>query len=330
MHMSKKIIVSSLIAALLATILTGCSQSNSNKLAKTTPELTKTVETQPIIIEATTDIKKSEATLLNNVSYTLGYSLAGNVSAQLEAQGATLDNTQILAGFKAGISNETSKFSQEQMQHIMQRFQKNLMATQQKKQVAAVLNSAKILLSNEQTPTVGPKDAKVAVIEFFDYQCVFCHKVAPIMVKVMDANPNVKYIFKEFPIFGQRWKASQYAAEMSVAAYMLNGAEGYLKYYNATFANVVEEGQLTVNDVNDTAKKVGINIVTAKRLIKEKKVTENIATDMKLSFDKLNITGTPAIIVIPLSGATAANTTVISGFAQQHAIQEAIDKAQGT
>ncbi|WP_192483004.1 MULTISPECIES: thioredoxin domain-containing protein [Cysteiniphilum] len=333
MRMSKKIIVSTLGAALFATVLAGCSQSDSKDSAKATPEATKTVATQPTAAETakptTADTKQSEATLLNNVSYTLGYSVAGNVSAQLKAQGATLDNAQVLAGFKAGISNEKGKFSQEQMQTIMQTFQKDLMAAQEKKQVTSVLENAKALLSNEQTPTIGPKDAKIAVIEFFDYQCVFCHKVAPIMEKVMDANPNVKYIFKEFPIFGQRWEASQYAAEMGIAAYMLNGAEGYLKYHNAVFASGIDEGKLTVKDVNDAAKKVGVDVAKAESLIKEKKVTDNIAADMKLGFDKLGIQGTPAIIVMPLSGATAANTTVIPGFAQQDAIQAAINKAQG-
>ncbi|WP_151193387.1 thioredoxin domain-containing protein [Cysteiniphilum sp. JM-1] len=334
MRMSKKIIVSTLGAALFATVLAGCSQSDSKDSAKATPEVTKTVATQPTATETAkpvtaADAQQSEATLINNVSYTLGYSVAGNVSAQLKAQGATLDNAQVLAGFKAGIANEKGKFSQEQMQTIMQTFQKDLMAAQEKKQVTSVLENAKALLSNEQTPTVGPKDAKVAVIEFFDYQCVFCHKVAPIMEKVMDANPNVKYIFKEFPIFGQRWEASQYAAEMGIAAYMLNGAEGYLKYHNAVFASGVDEGKLTVKDVNDAAKKVGVDVAKAESLIKEKKVTDNIAADMKLGFDKLGIQGTPAIIVMPLSGATAANTTVIPGFAQQDAIQAAINKAQG-
>lgn len=333
MRMSKKIIVSTLGAALFATVLAGCSQSDSKGSTKPTSEVTTTVGTQPTVDTTTTtttvDSHENEQTLINNVSYTLGYSVAGNVSAQLKAQGATLDNAQVLAGFKAGISNETGKFSQEQMQTIMQTFQKDLVVAQEKKQTASVLENAKALLYNEQTPTVGPKDAKVAVIEFCDYQCVFCHKIAPIMEKVMDANPNVKYIFKEFPIFGQRWEASQYAAEMGIAAYMLNGAEGYLKYHNAVFASGVDEGKLTVKDVNDAAKKVGVDVAKAESLIKEKKVTANITADMKLGFDKLGIQGTPAIIVMPLSGATAANTTVIPGFAQQDAIQAAINKAQG-
>lgn len=332
MCMSKKIIVSTLGAVLFATALAGCSKSDSKNSVKATPEVTANIETQPAVTEtaqpATTHTKHSEETLLNNVSYTLGYSVAGNISAQLKAQGATLDKAQVLVGFKEGISNEKGKFSQEQMKTIMQTFQKDLIAAQEKRQVISVLDNAKELLSNEQTPTIGPKNAKVAVIEFFDYRCVFCHKVAPIMEKVMDANPHVKYIFKEFPIFGQRWEASQYAAKMGIAAYMLNGAEGYLQYHKAVFSRSFDEVKLTVKDVDNAAKQVGVDIAKAEILIKDNKVTDKIAADMKLGFDKLGIQGTPVIIVMPISGATADNTTVIPGFAQQDAIQEAINKAR--
>ncbi len=334
MNISKKILIGAFGSALLATALAGCSKSESNGNNKASKEVTKSVETQ-VVAEPKEAIAKpsisanNEQELLQNVSYTLGYSVAGNVTAQLKAQGASLDNTAILTGFKAGISGQAGKFNPEQMQDIMQTFQKSLMLTQEAKQVKSVIENAKALLSNEQTPTVGPKDAKVAVIQFFDYQCVYCHKIAPIMEKVMDANPNVKYIFKEFPIFGQRWEASQYAAEMGIAAYILNGSEGYLKYHNAVFAKGIDEGKLSIKDINDVAKKLGIDVAKAESLIKEKKVTDNIAADMKLGFDKLGIQGTPAIIVIPLIGATTNNTTVIPGFAPQATIQDAINKAQG-
>ena len=30
------------------------------------------------------------------------------------------------------------------------------------------------LLGNPDTPATGPRDSSVAVVEFFDYQCIFC------------------------------------------------------------------------------------------------------------------------------------------------------------
>lgn len=38
-----------------------------------------------------------------------------------------------------------------------------------------LLEQQQALLTNPDTPATGPAEAKVAVIEFFDYQCVHCH-----------------------------------------------------------------------------------------------------------------------------------------------------------
>ena len=331
MKTSKKILLTSAVA-LASAALVGCGQSDKSATSETKPAATSTTThaNDKTTNSETAKTDSTQAQLMQNVSYTLGYSIGNNVTAQLKAQGASLNSQELMGGFKQAVAGKEGKFSQAQMEQIMQGFQHKLMAEQQTKQVSAVIDNAKALIDNAHTPTIGPKDAKVAVIEFFDYQCVFCHKVAPEMEKIMDANPNIKYVFKEFPIFGQRWEASQYAAEMGIAAYMLNGPQGYLEYHNAVFSPGIDEGKLTVKDVKDIAKKAGVNVEKADSLIKEKKVTDNIKNDLQLGFDKLDIKGTPAIIIMPLEGATKENTTVISGFSTQQAIQAAIDKAQST
>ncbi|QNQ22781.1 hypothetical protein HF650_14650 [Kosakonia sp. SMBL-WEM22] len=45
-----------------------------------------------------------------------------------------------------------------------------------------VMNNQAALLRDADKPVTGPAGAKVAVIEFFDYQCVFCRRLAPGMV----------------------------------------------------------------------------------------------------------------------------------------------------
>ena len=64
-----------------------------------------------------------------------------------------------------------------------------------------VMNNQAALLRDADTPVTSPADAKVAVIEFFDYQCVFCSRLVPGMEQVMKNRPDVRYIFKEWPIF---------------------------------------------------------------------------------------------------------------------------------
>ena len=57
------------------------------------------------------------------------------------------------------------------------------------------------LINDKDTPVIGNKDAEVVLIEFFDYNCVYCSKAAPDVEKIIKANPDMKFVFKEWPIF---------------------------------------------------------------------------------------------------------------------------------
>lgn len=77
--------------------------------------------------------------------------------------------------------------------------QRQQIAQQQAYVQLALQYRAELLSSN--SPSVGPADAKAAVVMFFDYQCSWCSKMAPVVENLIKANPDTRFIFKEFPIF---------------------------------------------------------------------------------------------------------------------------------
>ncbi|ALA24820.1 disulfide bond formation protein DsbA [Piscirickettsia salmonis] len=218
-----------------------------------------------------------------------------------------------------------------------QKLQQQQMKAQEKQQITAVLHAKKQLLSDPKTPTVGPSNAKVAVVEFFDYQCVFCSKVAPAIEKIMKDNPKVKFVFKDFPIFGQRWPTSTYAAEVGLVAYKQGGAKMYMNYHNGIYATGKDEGKLTNKDVDMVAKKAGVDLTKDKTLLSAGKTPPpSIQANFQLAGEALGLRGTPALVIMPTSGANEKNVTVFAGYpanpqggtaAAVTAIQQAIDKA---
>jgi protein-disulfide isomerase len=96
------------------------------------------------------------------------------------------------------------------------------------------------------------------VIEFFDYQCVFCSRFAPELEKVMKAQPDVRYLFKEWPIFGGRWEASLQAAQQGLTVWQKKGPQAYVTYHNAIYATGHNEGKLTAEDIHGAASKAGL------------------------------------------------------------------------
>ena len=68
--------------------------------------------------------------------------------------------------------------------------------------------------------TFGPADARVTVIEFFDFQCPGCKATAPEVLRLMQAHPDVRFVFKEWPILDRGDDTtSQYAARAALAAH---------------------------------------------------------------------------------------------------------------
>ncbi|MCK6964541.1 DsbA family protein [Enterobacter bugandensis] len=201
-----------------------------------------------------------------------------------------------------------------------------LQAQQQEKlqqvMTVAVLQNLAGLLNDKGTPSYGPDDAKVTVVEFFDYQCIYCARLAPELEKLIKANPGVRFIFKEFPIFGQRWPASQSAAKTGLQVWRQKGADAYLNYHNAIYATGHNEGKLTDADISTAAKAVKFDAETAPDVQGELEGINALA-------QQLGFNGTPALVVLPSTGASSDNVTVIPGYTSAEALQQAINHATG-
>lgn len=59
---------------------------------------------------------------------------------------------------------------------------------------------AKASLYHANDPIAGNPRGNVTVVEFFDYQCSYCIRMVPVMDAIIRANPNVRVVFKDFPI----------------------------------------------------------------------------------------------------------------------------------
>jgi protein-disulfide isomerase len=72
------------------------------------------------------------------------------------------------------------------------------------------------LVSHDNDPSIGPKNAKVTIVEFFDYNCGYCKAANEwVMKEATDRSGEVRVIFKEFPILRD---SSELAAKAALAA----------------------------------------------------------------------------------------------------------------
>lgn len=210
---------------------------------------------------------------------------------------------------------------------ILMKAYNSLQAKQQKEQENKSEQSTEIVIKNSQailedpnTPFIGPKDAKFAIIEFFDYNCVFCSKTAPALKEIIEKNKDVKFIFKEMPIFEDSFVTSKLGARLGIKVFKEKGSEAYVKYHNAIYETNHYEGTLTVDDVKKAAESVG---VTAD--LKDGEYEDVISKNMALATE-VGLNGTPAFVFMATSNHTDENTLVNMGALTVEQLQNVIDQ----
>lgn len=254
----------------------------------------------------------------------LGMALLGALA--FNAQAESIDFSKLTAQDK----EEIGKIAKDYMvahPELLIEMSDGLKAKQQEAQAKQLEENTKIaiamheqILNDKDTPFIGPENAKIAVVEFFDYNCVYCSRVAPELKVIMKNNPDIKFVFKEMPIFENRFPSSKLAAQVANKVFKEKGNDAYLKFHDAIYATKHFEGELTTADIEKAAKLVGVD-----PKVKADDFTDKIETNMKLS-EKLGIHGTPSFIFMPTANQNPDNTLIMMQAASKEELQSIIDQ----
>lgn len=134
----------------------------------------------------------------------------------------------------------------------------------------------------------GPTDAKLTLVEFFDYNCPYCRASIPALKAYYEKHKkDVRFSFIEFPIKGPD---STMVTRASLAA--RKQPDKYLAYH---FAMMAEEGLVTEEIAYEIAAKVGLNVEKLKLDMKGRDIDEAIDISHKLA-KKVKIDGTPTFV----------------------------------
>ena len=163
---------------------------------------------------------------------------------------------------------------------------------QQNKQAAAAeaakasLGKYRAQLERDPRDFVANPDGKITVVEFFDYRCGYCKVSAPEVLKLIAENPDVRFVFKEFPIFGGE---SNLAAQVALSE---PAKPKTLKLFEAFMA----EKALDAASNDRHLRAAGVDPAAAKAAGESAAVQKHIADTRELA-QALAIEGTPAFII---------------------------------
>ena len=200
-----------------------------------------------------------------------------------------------------------------------QALQQKQQQTVQQQAKSAIFDNAKQLFSGQLAVAGNPK-GKVTLVEFFDYQCIHCKKMAPTLDALVKKDSNLRVIYKEFPIFG---KSSEVASQAALAA----GMQGkYLQMHNALLK---VEKRLDDKVIMDTATSVGLDLNKLKKDMESQEVAQQLEANRQLA-EKMHLMGTPAFVVASTPAGqfnAKSDPSFIPGAATQEALQDLIKKS---
>lgn len=162
-------------------------------------------------------------------------------------------------------------------------------AESQKKTQETVDQLRATLENNKKDPVIGNANAKIKVIEFFDYYCGYCRKMLGINEQILSNNPDIQFIFKELPILGE---SSKKASRAAIAINMLD--ESKYKQFQKELLNLNEDA--TDELIKSIVRKIGIDVDNFSKALQNPEIDAILQDNIKVA-TQLELHGTPSYII---------------------------------
>ncbi len=109
--------------------------------------------------------------------------------------------------------------------------------------------SVEEVLHDPDQPVLGNPGGALTIVEYFDYQCPFCKRYHPDLVRAVEQDGNIRLLMKDWPIFGG---TSLRAAQLALGG-VTDGS-----YQRAHDALMATEGRLSEAQVYDALQAAGL------------------------------------------------------------------------
>ena len=175
---------------------------------------------------------------------------------------------------------------------------------------ADVLRNQRDLIERDpNAPVLGNPDGDVTVVEFFDYNCPYCRRAKPEIRALIEEDPNVRLVYREWPILGE---GSVFAAKAALAA----RAQG--KYEDFHWAMMAIDGRANEASVMRVAEDVGLDLDQLRQDMEAQEVAEHIETSMRLT-QALGFNGTPSFVI---------GDALVPGFVEKERLSDLVSEAR--
>lgn len=160
---------------------------------------------------------------------------------------------------------------------------------EQAKQADTIAQMKDRIFNSEHQAVVGNPAGKVTLVEFFDYNCGYCRGAVADMVALIDGEPDLRVVMKEFPILSE---GSVEAARVSVAVKNV-APEAYFDFHQEMFAR---DGQADKAKALAVVEDLGLDVDAIRTEAERDGTIDDVRESHELA-SALGISGTPSYVI---------------------------------
>ena len=163
---------------------------------------------------------------------------------------------------------------------------KNIEAREAAVKTAIKDNKAK-LFHNKNDMFIGNKDGKIAIVEFFDYNCGYCKAMFDILYKKVESNKDVKWILKELPTL------SQNSLDVSIVAMAVAKQGKYQEFHKNMMKR---KGSADKAAALEVAKELGVDMKKLEKDMQSKEIKDQLEANQALAMS-MEAGAVPAFVI---------------------------------
>lgn len=158
---------------------------------------------------------------------------------------------------------------------------------EQEARTKAISENSDALFRSADALVFGNPKGDVTVVEFSDYNCPYCKRSLDAITKLVENDPNVRVVMKEYPVLSQ---GSVDASRVAIAA----AQQG--KYFEVHAALLRHRGRINTNTALRIAERVGLDVEKL-RTDMELPETAAVIDKTRQLGERLGVQGTPFFLV---------------------------------
>jgi len=150
------------------------------------------------------------------------------------------------------------------------------------------------LEKNATGPAKGPANAPVKIVEFSDLQCPHCKEANPTIEKLLNENPNIHFVYQNFPLPSHNWAEKAAAYDDCVAK---ASPDAFWKFVDSVYET---QDQITADNADqkltEAADKAGVKGSDIAACAALPETQSRVQASVKLG-QSLDVTGTPTLFI---------------------------------